>query len=64
MTYLLIALAAGCCLGYATTRIRTASRTVQDALDDVFIAEQRADYDELLAGLDLNPPDDPGSSTT
>lgn len=66
MTYLLtalLALALGWTWGHATARIDhilIGATHQQD--DDAFIAEQRRQFDELTAGLDL-PADEPRSTT-
>jgi hypothetical protein len=68
MTYLitaLLALAFGWCWGHATARTRIVVIGATAGQDEaVFLADERARFDQLLAGLDLDQPDDPRSSAT
>ncbi|MFE7236116.1 hypothetical protein ACFVAF_36990 [Streptomyces sp. NPDC057596] len=63
MTTVLVAVlaaAAGWCCGHATARIRHVPvGGTADQDQDAFLARERARFDELVAGLDLNVPDDP-----
>ncbi|MFB6619692.1 hypothetical protein ACFC5H_09140 [Streptomyces rochei] len=64
MTYLLaalLALAAGWCWGHRTARIRYVPVGAAARDDDAaFIANERARFDAIVAGLDI--PDDPRSA--
>jgi hypothetical protein len=65
VTYLLtalLALAAGWTWGHATARVDHILIGAIRPQDAAFIAEQRRQFDELIARLDL-PDDNPGSTT-
>lgn len=68
MTYVLacmIALAAGWTWGHRTARVHIVPLCTSCEADEVAIlADDRARFEELVAGLDVAPPDDPRSSTT
>ncbi|MFK0124916.1 hypothetical protein ACIQSP_16565 [Streptomyces nigra] len=66
MTYLLtalLALSAGWCWGHATARVRHVpiGATAEED-DEAFIADERARFDQLVAGLDVPDDHDTGST--
>lgn len=68
MTYLavaLLALSIGWCWGHSTARIRHIPIGALAAQDEAeFLTDERARFDELVAGLDIPDPDAPRSNTT
>lgn len=58
-----LALSAGWCIGHRTARIVFIPIGGTSAQDDAaFIAEQRAHFDQIVAGLDLPDHNDPPRS--
>lgn len=67
MTYVLaclIALVVGWVWGHRTARVHIVPLCTSCEADEAAIlAHDRARFEELVAGLDVTPPDDPRSST-